>query len=135
MPLTSQQLDAALAYADSHMNASLERLTALIAIKSISTDPAYAAECKRAADWLVAVVNWTPITRTGYRVGVPEAGEYDELLNSDAAAYGGGNVGNLGTVASEDVAAHGRPHSLRLTLPPLGAVILKLRSSNFEVRK
>ena len=54
MPLTTQQLDAALAYADAHMDASLERLTALIAIKSVSTDPAYAAECKRAADWLVA---------------------------------------------------------------------------------
>jgi acetylornithine deacetylase/succinyl-diaminopimelate desuccinylase-like protein len=54
MPLTSQQLDAALAYADAHVDASLERLTALIAIKSVSTDPAYAAECKRAADWLVA---------------------------------------------------------------------------------
>jgi acetylornithine deacetylase/succinyl-diaminopimelate desuccinylase-like protein len=54
MPLTTQQLDAALAHADAHMEASLERLTALIAIKSISTDPAYAAECRRAADWLVA---------------------------------------------------------------------------------
>lgn len=54
MPLTTAQLDAALAYADAHLDASLERLTALIAIKSISTDPAYAAECKRAADWLVA---------------------------------------------------------------------------------
>lgn len=54
MALTTQQLDAALAYADAHMDASLERLTALIAIKSISTDPAYAAECQRAADWLVA---------------------------------------------------------------------------------
>jgi acetylornithine deacetylase/succinyl-diaminopimelate desuccinylase-like protein len=54
MPLTTQQLDAALAYADAHIDASLERLTALIAIKSVSTDPAYAAECKRAADWLVA---------------------------------------------------------------------------------
>jgi acetylornithine deacetylase/succinyl-diaminopimelate desuccinylase-like protein len=54
MALTSQQLDAALAYADAHIDASLERLTALIAIKSISTDPAYAAECKRAADWIVA---------------------------------------------------------------------------------
>jgi acetylornithine deacetylase/succinyl-diaminopimelate desuccinylase-like protein len=54
MPLTPQQLDAALAYADSHMDASLERLTTLISIKSISTDPAYAAECQRAADWLVA---------------------------------------------------------------------------------
>lgn len=54
MPLTTDQLDAALAYADAHMDASLERLTALIGIKSISTDPAYAAECRRAADWLVA---------------------------------------------------------------------------------
>lgn len=54
MTITSQQLDAALAYADGHMDASLERLTKLIAIKSISTDPAYADECKRAADWLVA---------------------------------------------------------------------------------
>ena len=54
MPMTTEQLDAALAYADAHMDASLERLTALIGIKSISTDPAYAAECKRAADWLVA---------------------------------------------------------------------------------
>ena len=54
MALTAQQLDAALAHADANMEASLERLTALIAIKSVSTDPAYAAECKRAADWLVA---------------------------------------------------------------------------------
>ena len=83
---------------------------------------------KDPADWLVAVLNWTPITRTGYRVGVPEAGEYDEVLNSDAAAYAGGNVGNLGSVLSEAIAAHGRPHSLALTLPPLSAVILKLRS-------
>ena len=54
MPLTSQQLDDALAHADAHMEESLARLTALIAIKSVSTDPAYAAECRRAADWLVA---------------------------------------------------------------------------------
>ncbi len=54
MPLTPRQLDDALAFADAHMDASLERLTALIAIKSISTDAAYAAECRQAADWLVA---------------------------------------------------------------------------------
>lgn len=54
MTLTPQQIDAALAYADSHLDSSLERLTTLISIKSISTDPAYAAECQRAADWLVA---------------------------------------------------------------------------------
>ncbi len=54
MPLTASQLDAALAYADDHLETSLARLTELIAIKSISTDPAYAEECRRAADWLVA---------------------------------------------------------------------------------
>jgi 1,4-alpha-glucan branching enzyme len=86
------------------------------------------------ADWLVGVVNWTPLVRTGYRVGVPEAGEYEEVLNSDAAAYGGGNVGNLGRGTAEPVAAHGRSHSLVLTLPPLGAIVLKLRTSKFELR-
>jgi len=54
MPISTAQLDAALAHADAHIGDSLERLRALIAIKSISTDPAYAAECRRAADWLVA---------------------------------------------------------------------------------
>ncbi len=54
MPLTSEQLDDALAHADAHMEESLARLTALIAIKSVSTDPAYAADCRRAAAWLVA---------------------------------------------------------------------------------
>jgi acetylornithine deacetylase/succinyl-diaminopimelate desuccinylase-like protein len=54
MPISTAELDAALAHADVHIGDSLERLRALIAIKSISTDPAYAAECRRAADWLVA---------------------------------------------------------------------------------
>src|ERR1700710_2970403 len=54
MPLTTTELDAALAYADAHMGDSLARLKQLVSIKSISTDPAYKAECQRAADWLVA---------------------------------------------------------------------------------
>lgn len=54
MPISSAQLDAALAHADAHMGDSLERLRDLVAIKSISTDPAHAADCQRAADWLVA---------------------------------------------------------------------------------
>ena len=54
MPIAAKDLDAALAYADAHMGESLERLRELVRIKSISTDPAYAAECQRAADWLVA---------------------------------------------------------------------------------
>ncbi len=57
MPLSKSQLDAALAHADAHIGDSLKRFTELIAIKSISTDPAYAAECRRAADWLVADLN------------------------------------------------------------------------------
>jgi 1,4-alpha-glucan branching enzyme len=85
---------------------------------------------RRAADpgdWLVVVVNWTPVVRESYRVGVPEDGFYAERLNSDAWMYGGGNVGNAGGVQSEPIPAHGRSHSITLTLPPLAAVILKRR--------
>jgi 1,4-alpha-glucan branching enzyme len=83
------------------------------------------------SDWIVVVVNWTPLVRSGYRVGVPEAGDYAELLNSDSSIYGGGNVGNLGLVRAEQVTAHGRPASLRLTLPPLGALMLKRPRGSF----
>jgi 1,4-alpha-glucan branching enzyme len=76
-------------------------------------------------DWVVVVLNWTPVVRESYRVGVPEAGYYEERLNSDASYYGGGNVGNQGGMETEVVAAHGHPQSLNLTLPPLGGLILK----------
>jgi len=92
---------------------------------------------RRAADpedWVVAVLNWTPIVRHSYRVGVPAPGHYAELLNSDAEVYAGGNIGNQGGLDTEPVSAHGHAQSLTLTLPPLGAVIFKLRSSNFEVQ-
>ncbi len=75
-------------------------------------------------DFLVVVVNFTPVPRQGYVIGVPEAGRYTELLNSDAALYGGGDVGNGGAVESQPVPAHGRPHSLVLTLPPLACLFL-----------
>jgi 1,4-alpha-glucan branching enzyme len=75
------------------------------------------------------VYNFTPVPRSEYRIGVPEAGFYAELLNSDAALFGGGDVGNGGGVASEPVAAHGFEQSLRLTVPPLGCLLLKRRSN------
>ncbi|HTL46244.1 MAG TPA: 1,4-alpha-glucan branching protein GlgB [Vicinamibacterales bacterium] len=78
-----------------------------------------------AEDFVVSVLNFTPVPREGYVLGVPRAGNYTELVNSDAAAYGGGNVGNGGVVFTEAIAAHGHPQSLRLTLPPLGCLILK----------
>ncbi len=74
---------------------------------------------------VVVVLNFTPVVRTGYRIGVPQPGTYREVLNSDAAAYGGTNVGNLGVVTAEPVAVHGRAQSIALTLPPLAALYLK----------
>src|SRR5580700_10263976 len=76
-------------------------------------------------DTVLIVCNFTPIVRVGYRVGVPEGGYWRELLNSDASEYGGTGVGNLGGVNAEEEPAHGRPHSLKLTLPPLSALFLK----------
>jgi 1,4-alpha-glucan branching enzyme len=78
-----------------------------------------------AADRLIVVLNWTPLVREGYRVGVPDAGYYRELLNSDASPYAGSNVGNEGGRSTEPIAAHGQTQSLVLTLPPLGALFLK----------
>ena len=73
---------------------------------------------------VVALVNMTPVERS-YRVGLPAAGHWAEMLNTDAAVYGGGNRGNLGGVTAEAVAHHGRAHSALVTLPPLTAVWLK----------
>jgi 1,4-alpha-glucan branching enzyme len=58
-------------------------------------------------------------------IGVPEAGQYVELLNSDGEIYGGSNLGNAGVIQSEPAPAHGRPHRLSLLLPPLACLILK----------
>ena len=71
------------------------------------------------------VTNFTPVPRPGYRIGVPAAGWYRELLNSDAEIYGGSNMGNDGGVSTEALPAHGFEQSLRLTVPPLGFVLLK----------
>ncbi len=74
---------------------------------------------------LIVVLNFTPVARDQYRIGVPEAGAYTEIFNSDSSYYDGSNVGN-GTALSEPTAWMNLPHSVCLTLPPLGAVILKL---------
>jgi 1,4-alpha-glucan branching enzyme len=81
-----------------------------------------------AGDFVVAIVNFTPVPREGYRVGVPEPGYYAELLNSDSATYGGGNIGNAGGATTTAVPAHGFAQSLELTIPPLGCLFLKRRA-------
>ena len=73
----------------------------------------------------LAVFNMTPVVRHGYRVGVPRGGAWRERLNSDAAIYGGSNVGNGGTLRSEAIPMHGHPQSIALTLPPLGGLVLE----------
>ena len=69
--------------------------------------------------------NFTSLTQSGYRVGVPQAGTYTELLNTDSRHYGGRNEGNTGRIRTEPVPAHGFPQSLNLTLPPLAALFLR----------
>jgi 1,4-alpha-glucan branching enzyme len=80
---------------------------------------------KTADDSVLITCNFTPVPRVGYKVGVPSAGYWKEILNSDARDYGGGGIGNMGGAEALPESVHGRPHSLRLTLPPLGALFLK----------
>jgi 1,4-alpha-glucan branching enzyme len=77
-------------------------------------------------DILVCVCNCTPVPREGYRIGVPEPGRYTEVLNTDAAAYGGSNVVNEGDKWADNMPWMGRNWSIGLRLPPLGAVYLRL---------
>jgi len=76
---------------------------------------------------LLVVLNFTPMPRNNWRVGVPEGdgGRYREVLNSDSAHYGGSNVGNLAMVDVQGVPCCGLPRSLVLNLPPLGAIVLE----------
>jgi 1,4-alpha-glucan branching enzyme len=80
---------------------------------------------RRPEDVVLVACNLTPVPRLGRRLGVPRGGRWRELLNGDAALYGGSGLGNLGGVESERVRSHGFEQSVRLTLPPLAAVVLK----------
>jgi len=75
--------------------------------------------------FVVAVCNFRPTPRHGYRVGVPEPGFYQECLNTDSERYGGGNLGNMGGVTAEPVMAQGRRYALSLTLPPLATLLFE----------
>lgn len=73
----------------------------------------------------LVVCNFTPIVREGYQIGVPVGGAWTEVLNTDAATYGGSGVGNGGRVNAGADGVHGRPASLTLTLPPLATLVLQ----------
>jgi len=74
---------------------------------------------------VLAVSSFTPVARQGYRIGVPRAGFWHEIVNTDAASYGGANIGNGGGARTSDVPSHGHSQSLQLTLPPLATLYLR----------
>ena len=77
---------------------------------------------------LIIVLNFTPVIRYGYTIGVPHEGEYVEILNTDSEYYHGSNVGNAAPIMTRPGPWMGYPCSIDLTLPPLGAVILRLKT-------
>ncbi len=80
---------------------------------------------KGTKDFILVVMNYTPLPRQNYRIGVPQGGYWLERLNSDAEMYGGSGVGNYGGVEAERISNHHHPYSLNLFLPPLGCIVFK----------
>ncbi|HFD92548.1 MAG TPA: 1,4-alpha-glucan branching protein GlgB [Gammaproteobacteria bacterium] len=74
---------------------------------------------------VVVALNFTPVPRENYRLGVPYAGDYSEIFNSDSEYYGGSNMGNQGVLSAEPIPWMGRPYSICITLPPLACVIFR----------
>ncbi|AKD37410.1 glycogen branching enzyme [Pasteurella multocida subsp. multocida OH4807] len=79
----------------------------------------------KAGERIIVVSNFTPVPRYDYRIGVNQAGEYIEILNTDSEFYQGSNVGNFGTVVTEPIESHSRAHSLSVSIPPLATIYLK----------
>jgi 1,4-alpha-glucan branching enzyme len=75
---------------------------------------------------VLVICNFTPTPHEGYRLGLPAAGRWREILNTDAGVYGGSGMGNLGMIEAEEVASHGRPYSALITVPPLATVWFRL---------
>ncbi|HML16776.1 MAG TPA: 1,4-alpha-glucan branching protein GlgB [Bryobacteraceae bacterium] len=80
---------------------------------------------KNRDDYLIFACNFTPVPRAKYRIGVPRAGIYREIFNTDADIFGGSNLGNGGSATAEPIPCHGRPASMAITLPPLAVVVFK----------
>ena len=79
------------------------------------------------SEYLIFACNFTPVPRSGYAIGVPEAGFFEEILNTDAAEFGGSNLGNMGGVAAISRTTHERPFTISIVLPPLAVVAFRRR--------
>ena len=80
-------------------------------------------------EYLVVILNFTPVPRHDYTIQVPVAGQYTEIFNSDSEYYQGTNMGNSGSIQSQHNEWDGGSNSLKLTLPPLAAIVLKLSNA------
>jgi 1,4-alpha-glucan branching enzyme len=87
---------------------------------------------KDSDEFVVVICNFTPQPQSNYRVGVPVHGFYEEIFNSDAAIYGGSNMGNLGGKWADEWSIHNQSCSIELCLPPLGVVVFKLGTPRTE---
>ncbi|MCK4710912.1 MAG: alpha amylase C-terminal domain-containing protein, partial [Gammaproteobacteria bacterium] len=93
------------------------------------TDQSVLSYIRRSDDeTLIIILNFTPIPRENYRIGVPEAGVYGEIMNSDSEYYAGSNISNGVHIVSDDIAWMNKPASLSITLPPLAGIVLKKRN-------
>ena len=93
-----------------------DRENSVICYARTGTDP---------AQQVIVVLNMTPVPRPNYRIGVPTAGSYHEIFNSDAVEYYGSGIGNAGPIMPEPMPMHAHPQSITLSVPPLAAVVLK----------
>lgn len=80
---------------------------------------------KSQSESIIVVLNFTPVIRDNYRIGVPELGEYEIIFNSDSAFYSGSNAGSYSILVADDIAWMNQPASLQLSLPPLAGLVLK----------
>ncbi|HSV08930.1 MAG TPA: 1,4-alpha-glucan branching protein GlgB [Candidatus Binatus sp.] len=85
----------------------------------------YLRRARTGSQVVIVACNFTPLARRNYRIGVPEPGRWEEILNSDAPLYGGSGQGNLGGVVAAPVPWHGRTQSINVTLPPLAVVVFR----------
>jgi 1,4-alpha-glucan branching enzyme len=103
-------------------------------LEADDSDQSVYAFLRRASDGgtVLVVSNLTPLPRQNYFIGVPTGGLWQEILNSDARAFGGSGWGNLGAVEASPMRSHGQRHSLCLTLPPLSTLYLKVVADGSE---
>jgi 1,4-alpha-glucan branching enzyme len=83
----------------------------------------------RGLNELAVILNLTPVPRQRYRIGLPRPGKWLEVLNSDAAIFGGSNMGNMGSVISEEIKNHNQPCSAEFVLPPLSIIAFRAEAA------